>query len=54
VPAGDGWWSLVPIWESGQTPNPLRRWEPYPDDPWKAAAVYREDSAGERPRQRPA
>jgi hypothetical protein len=25
--AGDGWWSLVPIWESPQTPNPLRRWE---------------------------
>ena len=28
VPAGDGWWSLVPIWEPAQTPNPLRRWEP--------------------------
>jgi len=27
VPAGDGWWSLVPIWEPAQTPNPLRRWE---------------------------
>jgi hypothetical protein len=28
VPAGDGWWSLVPIWEPTETPNPLRRWEP--------------------------
>ena len=28
VLAGDGWWSLVPIWEPTQTPNPLRRWEP--------------------------
>jgi hypothetical protein len=26
VPAGDGWWSLVPIWEPAQTPDPLRRW----------------------------
>jgi hypothetical protein len=26
VPAGDGWWQLVPIWEPAQTPNPLRRW----------------------------
>jgi hypothetical protein len=25
VPAGDGWWALVPIWEPHQTPNPLRR-----------------------------
>jgi hypothetical protein len=24
VPLGDGWWSLVPIWEPGQTTNPLR------------------------------
>ena len=28
VPTGDGWWSLVPIWEPTQTPTPLRRWEP--------------------------
>jgi len=28
VPASDGWWSLVPIWEPDVTPNPLRRWEP--------------------------
>jgi hypothetical protein len=28
VPAGDGWWSLVPIWEPDVTPNPLRRREP--------------------------
>jgi hypothetical protein len=28
VPAGDGWWSLVPIWEPAQTPTPLRRWQP--------------------------
>ena len=21
-------WSLVPIWEPTQTPNPFRRWEP--------------------------
>jgi hypothetical protein len=28
VPAGDGWWCLVPIWEPDVTPNPLRRWEP--------------------------
>jgi hypothetical protein len=26
VPASDGWWSLVPIWEPDVTPNPLRRW----------------------------
>ena len=26
VPAGDGWWHLVPIWEPAQTPTPLRRW----------------------------
>jgi hypothetical protein len=24
VPAGDGWWVLVPIWDPVQTPNPLR------------------------------
>ena len=23
VPAGDGWWSLVPIWEPDQRPSPL-------------------------------
>jgi hypothetical protein len=28
VPDGDGWWSLVPIWEPTQTPSPLRRWAP--------------------------
>jgi len=28
VPASDGWWSLVPIWEPDVTPNPLRRWDP--------------------------
>jgi hypothetical protein len=28
IPTGDGWWSLVPIWDPAQTPNPLRRWEP--------------------------
>jgi hypothetical protein len=28
VPVGDGWWSLVPIWEPSQTASPLRRWEP--------------------------
>ena len=28
VPAGDGWWQLVPIWEPTQAPSPLRRWEP--------------------------
>jgi hypothetical protein len=28
VPAGDGWWSLVPIWEPAQTPTPLPLWEP--------------------------
>ncbi len=28
IPSGDGWWSLVPIWEPAQTPSPLRRWEP--------------------------
>jgi hypothetical protein len=28
VPTGDGWWHLVPIWEPGQTANPLRRYEP--------------------------
>ena len=28
VPADDGWWSLVPIWEPDVTPNPLRRWQP--------------------------
>jgi hypothetical protein len=45
VPTGDGWWSLVPIWEPEQTPTPLRRWErPVPywartRDPWHGAAV---------------
>ena len=28
VPAGDGWWQLVPIWEPEQTVNPLRRYGP--------------------------
>ena len=28
VPADEGWWALVPIWEPAQTPEPLRRWEP--------------------------
>jgi hypothetical protein len=28
MPAGDDWWSLVPIWEPAQMPTPLRRWEP--------------------------
>src|SRR5262245_47123094 len=28
VPAGDGWWSLVPIWDPAQAPTPLRRYEP--------------------------
>jgi hypothetical protein len=28
VPASDGWWCLVPIWEPDVTPNPLRRREP--------------------------
>jgi hypothetical protein len=28
VPAGEGWWQLVPIWEPDQTVNPLRRYEP--------------------------
>jgi hypothetical protein len=28
VPMGDGWWHMVPIREPGQTPNPLRRYEP--------------------------
>jgi hypothetical protein len=28
VPVGDGWWSLVPIWEPAQAATPLRRWEP--------------------------
>jgi hypothetical protein len=28
VPVGDGWWSLVPIWEPDQTVNPLRRYGP--------------------------
>jgi hypothetical protein len=28
VPAGDGWWQLVPIWEPDQTVTPLRRYAP--------------------------
>jgi hypothetical protein len=28
VPAGDGWWNPIPIWEPAQTRTPLRRWEP--------------------------
>ena len=28
VPAADGWWQLVPIWEPDQTVNPLRRYGP--------------------------
>jgi hypothetical protein len=28
VPADDGWWDLVPIWEPDQTVNPLRRHGP--------------------------
>jgi hypothetical protein len=28
VPEGDGWWVLVPIWDPGQTANPLRRYRP--------------------------
>jgi hypothetical protein len=28
VPVGDGWWTLVPIWQPYVTPSPLRRWEP--------------------------
>ena len=28
VPAGDGWWQLVPIWEPDRTANPLRRYGP--------------------------
>jgi hypothetical protein len=28
VPVGRGWWHLVPIWDPGQTVNPLRRYEP--------------------------
>jgi len=28
VPAGQGWWHLMPIWEPDVAPNPLRRWEP--------------------------
>ena len=28
VPAADGWWHLIPIWDPAQTPTPLRRWEP--------------------------
>jgi hypothetical protein len=27
VPDGRGWWNLVPIWDPGQTANPLRRYE---------------------------
>ena len=32
VPDGAGWWCLVPMWEPGQTVNPLRRYEPA--EPW--------------------
>jgi putative oxidoreductase len=28
VPAGDGWWQMVPIWEPNQVANPLRRYAP--------------------------
>jgi hypothetical protein len=28
VPDGPDRWHLVPIWDPGQTPNPLRRYEP--------------------------
>jgi hypothetical protein len=28
VPAADGWWDMVPIWEPDQTVNPLRRYGP--------------------------
>jgi hypothetical protein len=28
VSTGDGWWQMVPIWEPGQVPNPLRRYGP--------------------------
>ena len=28
VPTGDGWWHMVPIWDPGQTANPLPRYEP--------------------------
>ena len=28
MPVGDGWWSLVPIWQPDLTPDPLRRWQP--------------------------
>jgi hypothetical protein len=28
LPAADGWWRMVPTWDPGQTPDPLRRWEP--------------------------
>jgi len=28
VPAGDGWWDLVPIWDPGQTVDPLRQYGP--------------------------
>ena len=28
LPAGDGWWHLVPIWDPGQATNPLRRFAP--------------------------
>jgi hypothetical protein len=33
MPEGDGWWSLVPIWDPAQTPNPLRRWVNRPGFP---------------------
>jgi hypothetical protein len=28
VPVGGGWWQMVPIWDPGQTVNPLRRYAP--------------------------
>ena len=28
APVGDGWWDLVPIWDPGQTVNPMRRYGP--------------------------
>jgi hypothetical protein len=38
VPVGDGWWSLVPIWEPDVTPNLLRHW--VPPVPYWAADLY--------------
>jgi hypothetical protein len=28
VPAGRGWWHVIPIWDPSSTVNPLRRYEP--------------------------